>query len=141
MKPLNHVPVYSAKFLNVFKFITQATQSCHPWPQRHPRLPTNRRQRTKTLRNSKFDARQEAKPSVGYPIFMSTLCCAVVVGGGDALSPMRICVPAAAEPDLSENDQRRQILFNVSSMPFGLYSLTLKNVRVTERAPGRSFLC
>lgn len=36
---------------------------------------------------------------------MSTLCCAVVVGGGDALSPMRIRVPAAAEPDLSGDDE------------------------------------
>ena len=36
---------------------------------------------------------------------MSTLCCAVVVGGGDALSPMRIRVPsAAAEPVLSGDD-------------------------------------
>lgn len=31
---------------------------------------------------------------------MSTLCCAVVVGGGgDALSPMRIRVPAAEHDD------------------------------------------
>lgn len=37
---------------------------------------------------------------------MSTLCCAVVVGDGDALSPMRIRVPApAAEADLSGDDE------------------------------------
>lgn len=37
---------------------------------------------------------------------MSTLCCAVVVGGSsDALSPMRIRVPAAGEPGSSGDDE------------------------------------
>lgn len=34
----------------------------------------------------------------------TTLCCAVVVGGSDALSPMRIRVPAGAAQDLSGDE-------------------------------------